>query len=375
MEGPLRVWLEPGYDGGRVGCWMLDLPGCFTWGRTRAIALARAPSAAARFSRWLADYGERAELPQLDETLIVEEVAAVGAGDRERNAVFAADRRAVTEEELETTLRRLNFARADLLRLAGRADRLEAVEAADSLGERDQRSGTDVLRHLAGSEAWLAGRLDPDTRYEGPPRDGDVAEYLAATRAWATSRLRELFARDPAMARDDRAGEGWTLAKVMRRLVYHSLDHLDELDRRLALAEGRLEWIRVERNGRVDPAELAELLRMAGLHRGRRSPQQVARMLAATKETVSAWDGDRLVGFARAISDGVTNAYISSVAVDARWQDRGLGGRLIESLIDGREGMKFVLTARDGTQDFYRRFGFEPDPRVLVRQRHRAGGG
>jgi predicted N-acetyltransferase YhbS len=81
------------------------------------------------------------------------------------------------------------------------------------------------------------------------------------------------------------------------------------------------------------------------------------------------------VGFARAITDGVTNAYVSSVAVDPGWQDRGLGGRLIEALIDGREGMKFVLTAREGTQPFYRRLGFEPDPRVLVRQRRRPDAG
>jgi hypothetical protein len=35
------------------------------------------------------------------------------------------------------------------------------------------------------------------------------------------------------MTGTDRMGETWTLAKVLRRLIYHSLDHLDELDRRL----------------------------------------------------------------------------------------------------------------------------------------------
>ncbi|CAN5403179.1 hypothetical protein BH20CHL6_BH20CHL6_11170 [soil metagenome] len=28
---PIRVWLEPGYDNGRYGAWMLDWPGCFVW--------------------------------------------------------------------------------------------------------------------------------------------------------------------------------------------------------------------------------------------------------------------------------------------------------------------------------------------------------
>ena len=45
---PIRVWLEPGYDHGRTGAWMLDWPGCFAWGATREIALARVPSAVSR---------------------------------------------------------------------------------------------------------------------------------------------------------------------------------------------------------------------------------------------------------------------------------------------------------------------------------------
>ncbi|HEV8516591.1 MAG TPA: GNAT family N-acetyltransferase [Candidatus Limnocylindrales bacterium] len=381
LTGPVRVWLEPGYDGGRVGAWLLDLPGCFTWGRTRPAAIGRAPSAVARFVAWLGDHGASIELPELDETVVVEEVPATIDGDGyERNALFEADHRAVSQEELETAIQRLEYARSDLLAIHGRLRRLDQGQAIPDEREtradepdqgRPERPATEVLRHVAEAEAWLASRLDPGPRYEGPPRKGDPFAFLDATRSWAVARIREQHGRDPAPAWVDGKGEGWTLAKVVRRLLYHGIDHLEELDQRLALAEGRLERVNVVRNARVDPSELAVLLRNAGLHAGRRSPQQVGRMLAATRESVSAWDEDRLIGFARAITDGVTNAYVSSVAVDARWQDRGLGRRLIEALIDGREGMKFVLTAREGTEDFYRRLGFKPDERVLVRQRRR----
>jgi hypothetical protein len=46
--------------------------------------------------------------------------------------------------------------------------------------------------------------------------------------------LRGLQARDPALQATDGKGEEWTMGKVLRRTLYHSLDHLAELDARFA---------------------------------------------------------------------------------------------------------------------------------------------
>ena len=233
----LRIWLEPGYDWGRFGVWMLDLPGCFAWRADRGTALDAAIPRADAFVAWLAGHGEEAGgAPGRDARLeIVEEVAPTREGDYERNATFAADHRPVTADELDRAVRWLGYARVDLERAI---ERLRAHEVASGPlpttgADRDERESDETLRHLAGAEVWLSGRLDRTARYEGPPRYGDLDEYLVATRAWAVERVRDLFARDPAMTGTDRMGETWTLAKVLRRLVYHSLDHLDELDRRL----------------------------------------------------------------------------------------------------------------------------------------------
>jgi ribosomal protein S18 acetylase RimI-like enzyme len=68
-----------------------------------------------------------------------------------------------------------------------------------------------------------------------------------------------------------------------------------------------------------------------------------------------------LVGFARAISDGTTNAYISSVMVDAALRRRGVGRELLRRLMDGRPPvMRWVLHARADAIDFYRAIGFTP---------------
>lgn len=230
MSAPLRVWLEPGWDGGRCAAWLLDLPGCFTWRSTRAKVLAAAPDAARAHLAWLARHGERIELPTDGPIEVVEERPGSVADGYERKTCFDAERRAVTRTELDTVRRRLGWARDDLLALLPAL----ATEPGPTLGPdgRQERELEAVARHLAGTEVWLGSRLDPDARYDGPGPDAPLVEQLAGTRAWVLDELERVFERDPALARTDGKGEDWTLAKVLRRIAGHSLDHLGELDRR-----------------------------------------------------------------------------------------------------------------------------------------------
>jgi ribosomal protein S18 acetylase RimI-like enzyme len=371
-EGPIRVWLEPGHDRGRYGCWMLDWPGCFCWGPTRAEALARVPSAVGGFIDWLAEHGDAVAEPGSDEVEIVEEVAAEQEAGYERNALFAADDRDVSAEGVEATIRRLGHARDDLQRLAERVTSFERDHGPleTTGGEREERTADAVLRHLAGSEVWLAGRLDRAARYAGAPRDGELVPFMDETRGWAIDQLRTLQARDPRSRGVDGKGEGWTLAKVVRRLLYHSLDHLEELDRRLAVASGAAGRVELRRD--APPLDdLIGLFRASGFRRRIGQRERVERMLAGSTETVSAWDAERLVGFGRSISDGAFNAYVSTVAVHPRWQRRGLGSRIMDALTDGHDELTFVLMARPGAERFYRELGFEQSPMAMARHRRR----
>ena len=377
---PIRVWLEPGYDHGRTGAWMLDWPGCFTWGATREIALARVPSAVGRHALWLASFGEPAVRPASDEVAVVEEVAAERDGAYERNATFRADRRPVDGDELETMLRQLDFARADLLRLVERLDAesegatlpIEARDAAAlQSGARAGRGAAEVLAHIANAEIWLASRLDRSARYEGPGRDSELGTYLVETRRWAVDRLRGYQARDPALEGVDGKGESWTLAKVLRRFLYHSLDHLEELDRRLALATHAADRLAIRRNATLDLDDVAELLAWSGFRRRLGDRERLRRMVEGSTETWTAWDGDRLVAFGRVLTDGAFNAYVSTVAVHPRWQDRRVGRRLMEALMEGRDDLTFILQARPGVDGFYERLGFSFTPIAMTRRRLR----
>jgi GNAT superfamily N-acetyltransferase len=360
---PLRVWLENGYDGGRFGAWLLDVPGAFGAAASRDLAVSQSSVALGWFRDWLARHGEVLDVafgwPQL-----VEERAAEQIDGYERHATFDDDARPVTRDDVEAAIRRLGFAREDALALRPGLLREPGRPAPG------ERSPDEVCRHLASTEIWLGSRLDPRARYDGPAWQGDGSGHLDATRRWADQNLRGLFS-DNAEPRMDSKGERWTLRKVVRRYVYHAVDHLRELDRRLARAERRHERL-VYRSDRLeDPAALIRLFRSVGWDRRTQDPDRVAAMLAGTLRMASAWDGDELVGFAREHGDGVFSSLISSVCTDPRWQGMGIAARLVTSLVEGRPDVRFALHAAPGMTDYYERLGFQLDRTAMSRR----GGG
>ncbi len=75
------------------------------------------------------------------------------------------------------------------------------------------------------------------------------------------------------------------------------------------------------------------------------------------------------VGFARALSDGICDAYLSDVIVDPGHRGRGLGKRLIEAMVADRDGSRlhWMLVTSDA-HGLYTQFGFRaPDTRFMER--------
>jgi ribosomal protein S18 acetylase RimI-like enzyme len=357
---PLRVWLETDYDGGTFGAWLLDVPGAFGAAGSRDLAVSQSSVALGWFRDWLGRHGVWLAgsfgFPE-----VVEDVAATRVDGYERNATFADDARPVTPDELDAAIARMGYARDDLNAL------LPSLAAIGIATSQPERTVDEVLRHLAGAEIWLGSRLDPAARYDGPPWTGDGKEHLDATRRWAIDNLRALHAAD-ARPRTDGKGETWTFRKVVRRYVYHSVDHLRELDRRLAVAERRADRLTFRSDHLDDPGPLVRLFLSIGWDRRAEDPQRVRAMLAGTRRTATAWDGDELVGFAREHGDGVFSSQISSVCVDPRWQAMGIAARLVTSLVEGRPEVRFALHAAPGMTAWYERLGFERDESAMFRR-------
>lgn len=90
-------------------------------------------------------------------------------------------------------------------------------------------------------------------------------------------------------------------------------------------------------------------------------------MLKHANLTISAWEGERLVGIARALTDFSYVAYLSDLAVDAAYQRQGIGRRLLE---ETRRRVwpecMIVLLAAPLANEYYAKLGFEPNPRGWV---------
>nr|WP_307874870.1 GNAT family N-acetyltransferase [Frankia nepalensis] len=80
----------------------------------------------------------------------------------------------------------------------------------------------------------------------------------------------------------------------------------------------------------------------------------------------------RLVGFARAVSDGVAFAYLADVFVAEEARGHGLGAALVATMIDEGPGVCFRwMLHTDDAHGLYRRFGFAPPDGTCLERRPR----
>lgn len=81
--------------------------------------------------------------------------------------------------------------------------------------------------------------------------------------------------------------------------------------------------------------------------------------------------GDRVVGFATAVSDGLLCAYIPLVEVLPGWRERGIGTELVRGLLEQLEHLYMVdLSCDEALRPFYERFGLTPG--IAMSRRDRA---
>lgn len=92
-----------------------------------------------------------------------------------------------------------------------------------------------------------------------------------------------------------------------------------------------------------------------------RSADALRRSFAQSQHVAFARDGDRVVGMARLLSDGVCNAYLVDVWTASAYRRRGVASAMIRRLLDDVPGQHVGLQTNDA-QDLYRTVGFQPQP-------------
>jgi N-acetylglutamate synthase-like GNAT family acetyltransferase len=86
--------------------------------------------------------------------------------------------------------------------------------------------------------------------------------------------------------------------------------------------------------------------------------ERFRKMMENADRTVVAFDGERIVGFARALCDDASNGYIGTVAVAEDFRKKGIGRELVERLIGEDSGITWVLRAGRGSTEFWKKMGF-----------------
>jgi GNAT superfamily N-acetyltransferase len=106
--------------------------------------------------------------------------------------------------------------------------------------------------------------------------------------------------------------------------------------------------------------ELLDLYRASTL--GERRPiddrQRMARMFCNANLVISAWDGQLVVGVARALSDYSYCTYLSDLAVRVSHQRSGIGTGLIRRLQSSAPEATVILLSAPKAVEYYPHIGF-----------------
>lgn len=112
---------------------------------------------------------------------------------------------------------------------------------------------------------------------------------------------------------------------------------------------------------KTDLAQLQTLFKLGTFWADERSAEDLSIAIANSEPVVSVWNGDCLIGFARATSDGIYRATIWDVVINPSYRGAGLGRKLVETVLShprmNRVERIYLMTTHQ--QRFYERIGFK----------------
>jgi ribosomal protein S18 acetylase RimI-like enzyme len=114
--------------------------------------------------------------------------------------------------------------------------------------------------------------------------------------------------------------------------------------------------------GRVDVQAVCEFIANESYWGRERGRERTEAAIAGARRVLGLYHDGALVGFARAVSDGATVAYLADVYVLSAYRGRGLGLELVREMIEGSRGafgsrVRWMLHTADA-QGLYEQVGF-----------------
>ncbi len=96
-------------------------------------------------------------------------------------------------------------------------------------------------------------------------------------------------------------------------------------------------------------------------------PEIMRQMMEHADLTITAWDGEQLIGISRTLTDFGYVAYLADLAVAKAYQRLGIGKRLVaETRAALGPDCMIVLLSAPAANEYYPRIGFSQHPRAWV---------
>lgn len=93
---------------------------------------------------------------------------------------------------------------------------------------------------------------------------------------------------------------------------------------------------------------------------------RMQRMLAHANLVVTAWDGPRMVGISRSLTDFAYATYLSDLAVRRSYQRKGIGRELVRLTREAAPAAMLILLAAPAAETYYPHIGFEHHPQAWI---------
>jgi predicted N-acetyltransferase YhbS len=118
--------------------------------------------------------------------------------------------------------------------------------------------------------------------------------------------------------------------------------------------------IHFEESKKISAEDLADVFRKSGIRRPVEDLARLQKMLDQSDITITAWDGEVLIGIARALTDFSYCCYLSDLAVDRDYQNQGIGKELVRRVHERiGEEISLILLASPIAMDYYPKIGFQ----------------
>ena len=98
------------------------------------------------------------------------------------------------------------------------------------------------------------------------------------------------------------------------------------------------------------------------------SAEWVEKLVTGSHCFIVALEGDQIVGMGRAISDGISDAYIQDLTVRSDRRKQGIGTEILRTILERlhADGLRWIgLISEPGSSNLYRHAGFREMPAAV----------